>query len=106
MELRIARNKANKIIRNIGFDSSHRMEALGFFGGIWLLWNDPYQVKILVNNNQFIHARSFKTRMVVKFYSRQSMGAPNDRNTTTYRAFSTNLVQLLMAFGCLLVTLI
>ena len=38
MEPRISGVKADDFIKKSGFDQSHRVEAVGFFGGIWLLW--------------------------------------------------------------------
>ncbi|MFQ6629301.1 hypothetical protein Gotur_007147, partial [Gossypium turneri] len=33
---RVSRGKADKIIASLGFQCSHRVEAIGFFGGIWV----------------------------------------------------------------------
>lgn len=41
----------------MGLKNSHRIEAVGFSGGIWLLWNDLVSVNIISNDWQFI---SFK----------------------------------------------
>ncbi|XP_055960701.1 uncharacterized protein LOC126667366 [Mercurialis annua] len=55
VEPRIAGIKADKVIKRTGFDFSHRVEAHGFSGGIWLLWNVNAKVDILLNHFQFIH---------------------------------------------------
>lgn len=39
LEPRCSGEKASKVIERMGFDSSWRMEAEGFSGGIWVLWN-------------------------------------------------------------------
>ncbi|KAI9104167.1 hypothetical protein K1719_023003 [Acacia pycnantha] len=49
--------KAYKTINKIGLRRSYKVEANGFFGGIWLLSSDEVDVKILVNHHQFIHSR-------------------------------------------------
>lgn len=45
------------IIGHLGSNSSHRVEAHGFNGCLWLIWIDPFRVEILVNNIQFIRTR-------------------------------------------------
>ncbi|KAL4289808.1 hypothetical protein GQ457_14G017730 [Hibiscus cannabinus] len=41
--------------KQAGFDSSYRVEARGFSGGIWVLWNDSVMLDILAVSNQYIH---------------------------------------------------
>ncbi|KAJ4843082.1 hypothetical protein Tsubulata_019141 [Turnera subulata] len=58
IEPRISRRKALKVIRQLGYPNLHRVDARGFAGGIWLLWDaDQITVSILYNHPQFIHAR-------------------------------------------------
>ena len=38
-QLRISGAMADNFIQKCGFTRSHRVEAFGFAGGIWLLWN-------------------------------------------------------------------
>ncbi|KAL8159774.1 hypothetical protein V2J09_001311 [Rumex salicifolius] len=38
VETRISGSQANKVCRGIGFDGILRAEAIGFSGGIWVLW--------------------------------------------------------------------
>ncbi|KAL4278142.1 hypothetical protein GQ457_03G020710 [Hibiscus cannabinus] len=57
LEPRISGNRANGIIRSMGFRNSFRVEAHGFSGGIWVLWRDSIEVEILSVSNQFIHGR-------------------------------------------------
>ena len=40
LEPRISGFKADLVIRSLKFHHSHRVEALGYSGGIWILWND------------------------------------------------------------------
>ncbi|KAA3455874.1 reverse transcriptase [Gossypium australe] len=57
VEPRVSGNKANIIIENLGFNYSHRVEAIGFSGGIWVGWKDFIQIKIIRNHPQFIFLR-------------------------------------------------
>ncbi|GMJ12502.1 hypothetical protein HRI_004919400 [Hibiscus trionum] len=56
MEPRISGSKADDFIRRSGFDSSFRVEAMGFSEGIWVLWKDTLQIDIVAVSDQFIHA--------------------------------------------------
>ncbi|KAA3476668.1 reverse transcriptase [Gossypium australe] len=42
---RVSGKKANCIIDQLGFNFSHRVEAVGFSGGIWVGWKDPDRSK-------------------------------------------------------------
>ncbi|XP_052291725.1 uncharacterized protein LOC127900602 [Citrus sinensis] len=55
MEPRISGVKADDFIKKSGFDQSHRVEAVGFAGGIWILWQSYIEVKVMLNHRQFIH---------------------------------------------------
>ncbi|KAI9121265.1 hypothetical protein K1719_008298 [Acacia pycnantha] len=56
LEPRISGRSADKVIKSWGFSHSVRMEAEGFSGGIWLLWNlDDLAVDVKIINEQFIH---------------------------------------------------
>ncbi|KAJ4833138.1 hypothetical protein Tsubulata_006247 [Turnera subulata] len=58
LEPRISGKRADYVIKKLGFSNSHRVEARGFAGGIWLLWDESrVQVSILFNHPQFIHTR-------------------------------------------------
>ncbi|KAA3453866.1 reverse transcriptase [Gossypium australe] len=57
VEPRVSGNKANLIIEKLGFSYSHRVEAVGFSGGIWVGWKDSIQIKIIQNHPQFILLR-------------------------------------------------
>ncbi|KAK4277819.1 hypothetical protein QN277_015755 [Acacia crassicarpa] len=39
LEPRISGVRADKVCRKLGFSHWMRVEATGFFGGIWVLWN-------------------------------------------------------------------
>ncbi|WCJ44055.1 RNA binding RNA-directed DNA polymerase [Euphorbia peplus] len=46
---------ADKVMSKIGLDASIRVEAKGFSGGIWVLWNIPFKISVLSSYWQFIH---------------------------------------------------
>ncbi|KAH1040749.1 hypothetical protein J1N35_042492 [Gossypium stocksii] len=48
LETRVSGSKADSIIAKLGFDFSHRVEAVGFSGEIWIGWKDSISVDILV----------------------------------------------------------
>ncbi|XP_039069704.1 uncharacterized protein LOC120216309 [Hibiscus syriacus] len=54
-EPRVSGAKADGFIRKSGFDHSFRVEANGFWGGIWVLWRDTVSMDFLVASNQFSH---------------------------------------------------
>lgn len=57
LETRVSGLKADWVVRKTGFEFSHRIEARGYLGGVWLLWNEPFVVEIVSNNSQFLHVK-------------------------------------------------
>ena len=56
VEPRVSGVKADKIVEQLNFESSCRVEAQGMSGGIWVLWNNSkVHVKILNSSRHFIH---------------------------------------------------
>lgn len=54
---RISGTKARRVIQSLGFRHSELVEAEGFGGGIWLLWNDSQlKVEVLEKHMQFMHS--------------------------------------------------
>lgn len=51
---RVSGTKANDIIDKLGFDYSHRIESIGFSGGIWVSWKDNININIIHNHPQFM----------------------------------------------------
>ena len=39
LETKISGFKADKVVRNIGFDGSFRVDTDGYVGAIWVLWD-------------------------------------------------------------------
>ncbi|XP_028778309.1 uncharacterized protein LOC114734823 [Neltuma alba] len=55
IEPRISGGKAEKIVRKLGFSNWIRVEATGFAGGIWLLWQDKdFEVEYKASSEQFL----------------------------------------------------
>ncbi|XP_019180199.1 PREDICTED: uncharacterized protein LOC109175391 [Ipomoea nil] len=54
LEPKVSGDQANDICFDLGFDQWLRVEALGFSGGIWVLWKDVLQVATHRTNPQFI----------------------------------------------------
>ncbi|MBA0697652.1 hypothetical protein Goari_021185, partial [Gossypium aridum] len=46
-ETRISSSRVNAIIGKLGFHNSFRIEAVGFAGVIWILWNNNIEVNVL-----------------------------------------------------------
>ncbi|KAI9111727.1 hypothetical protein K1719_017417 [Acacia pycnantha] len=58
LEPRISGATATKVIKSWGFKFSRRVEAVGFSGGIWILWNlEDLLLDVLISDEQFIHCR-------------------------------------------------
>ncbi|KAK8625827.1 hypothetical protein V6N13_056984 [Hibiscus sabdariffa] len=57
VEPRVIGRKADVIIASLGFSYSHRVEATGFSGGIWILWFNSVKVDVELNHFQFFHCR-------------------------------------------------
>ncbi|KAK4282536.1 hypothetical protein QN277_013898 [Acacia crassicarpa] len=56
MEPRISGNRADKVCQKLGFGHWIRVEASGFSGGIWILWNsDTFDVTYLTSSTQLLH---------------------------------------------------
>ncbi|XP_019183336.1 PREDICTED: uncharacterized protein LOC109178201 [Ipomoea nil] len=53
-EPKVSGIQANKICSNLGFSDWVRVEAVGFSGGIWVLWKEPVHLDILFTHPQFI----------------------------------------------------
>lgn len=48
-----------------GFTHSHIIEATGFSGGIWILWNDCWTIEILESHTQYIHLKILNSNGLV-----------------------------------------
>ncbi|XP_031120966.1 uncharacterized protein LOC116024205 [Ipomoea triloba] len=57
MEQKISGCAVDKACKSFGFDNWLRVEAVGFSGGIWLLWRNTVNVDILATNPQFVLTR-------------------------------------------------
>ncbi|KAL1164344.1 hypothetical protein V6Z11_A06G063000 [Gossypium hirsutum] len=77
LKTRVSGVKADSIIAKLDFDFSHRVEAVGFSGGIWIGWKDFISVNILGNHFQFIllkiYGNSYRQSILVVIV----YGSPN-----------------------------
>ncbi|EOY34430.1 Uncharacterized protein TCM_042111 [Theobroma cacao] len=55
VEPRVNGGMAGRIISRLRFAISHRVEAIGFAGGIWILWQDDVQVSVIRNHWHCVH---------------------------------------------------
>lgn len=57
LEPRISGTRALQIAKSLGFSNYHIVDATGFFGGVWLLWNDnSISIQIIAHSGQSITA--------------------------------------------------
>ena len=57
LEPRISGIKATRVIQRLGFSDNFVVEADGFSGGIWLLWNsNKVKLQVIANSKQTITA--------------------------------------------------
>ncbi|KAF7801751.1 hypothetical protein G2W53_040862 [Senna tora] len=58
LETRQSGDNASNIIRKMDFDRSDRVDAIGFSGGIWCMWNfGKLFVEVILKHPQFMHLR-------------------------------------------------
>ncbi|KAL4304528.1 hypothetical protein GQ457_10G007360 [Hibiscus cannabinus] len=55
MEPRISGAEADRFVRFMQFDFLYRVEAVGFSGGIWILWKNTVRFDVLAVSKQFVH---------------------------------------------------
>lgn len=76
LQPRISGDKADDFIKHSGFDKSHWIEANGFSGGIWILWQDKFDVEVFVNHKQFVHFRISEKNVLLSWVT-AVYGRPN-----------------------------
>ncbi|XP_031101868.1 uncharacterized protein LOC116005772 [Ipomoea triloba] len=55
VETKMFGHNADFVCTKFGFDKWARVEALGFSGGIWILWTDVLTIEVLNSHPQFVH---------------------------------------------------
>ncbi|KAL4296041.1 hypothetical protein GQ457_12G028380 [Hibiscus cannabinus] len=90
---RISGWRADRIISALGFPYSHRVEALGFSGGIWLAWYDTVRVDILCNHFQYIHCRITSASDNRSSLATMVYASPNARKRQALWSALRNLAQ-------------
>ncbi|PNX90011.1 hypothetical protein L195_g046134 [Trifolium pratense] len=55
---RISGDVADKVIKRLGFPNHFKVDAVGFSGGIWMLWSDStVKVDVIMSNSQLIRVQ-------------------------------------------------
>ncbi|KAK8678266.1 hypothetical protein V6N13_143771 [Hibiscus sabdariffa] len=80
----------------LGFPYSHRIEANGFSGGIWIDWFESFNVDIILNHFQFVHCRITDKRCGSSVLATVVYGSPN---ATKRKALWTNLHHLALSIN-------
>lgn len=57
LEPKISGFNADKVCNSLGFDDWVRVEALGFSGGVWVIWQHSVHVEIIKTHPQFIFSQ-------------------------------------------------
>lgn len=73
LETKTSGINADKICRKLNFSDWVRIEAIGFSGGIWVLWNEEVQIQVRYTHPQFIvlemEENSIRINIVVVYAS-------------------------------------
>lgn len=78
LEPRVSASKLPGILKSTGFDESYVVEAQGFSGGIWLLWNKQWgAIEVLSSTRQLVHTRLTLQRGVQPLLVTFVYGSPN-----------------------------
>lgn len=75
-ETRVSGIRVDGIIAKLGFANSFRIEARGFSGGIWIIWNDNFFVDILDLHPQVILMRVRNKQGLSKFLCSTMYASP------------------------------
>ncbi|XP_061357635.1 uncharacterized protein LOC133301939 [Gastrolobium bilobum] len=58
LETRIQGDRGDAIVKKLGFSKFFKHEAVGFMGGIWILWDDrDVEVEVIRTHHQYVHTR-------------------------------------------------
>ena len=76
VETKCSGDRADTICKKLGFDRWVRIEALGYSGGVCLLWKDTLHIDIIKTHPQLVHTKVSKqgTRT---WYLSMVYGSPN-----------------------------
>lgn len=78
METRVSGARADKITTRLGFSNWFRVEATGFAGGIWVLWNNwDVDIQYIGSNTQVIHCKLTEKTSCDESYVSFVYGEPN-----------------------------
>lgn len=80
LETRVSGDKAERMVRKLGFSNWIRLEATGYAGGIWLLWNeDDISLKYNYSSTQFVHVNVSLKGSMHSWWLTCVYGEPNAR---------------------------
>lgn len=68
LETWVSGEKADKVVRGLGFPSSHRVEPQGDSGGIWVLWNSKDR-SVDVLQDDFVHMKVVQEKTSSWFFT-------------------------------------
>ncbi|KAH1090331.1 hypothetical protein J1N35_017588 [Gossypium stocksii] len=77
LETRVSGAKADNIIAKLGFQYSHRVEAIGYSGGIWIGWKDTVRLEVICSHPQNILTRIWQFPSVHPIFITFVYGSPN-----------------------------
>lgn len=98
LETRISGVKADRVSRKLGFSNWLRLEAAGFAGGIWILWDDTnIQIEYITSNTQFIHCRIVDRRTPAERFITFVYGEPSQHKRTGLWEALTNLAPSILS---------
>ncbi|CAN0926829.1 hypothetical protein LINGRAHAP2_LOCUS35549 [Linum grandiflorum] len=81
VEPRISRAKAEKVCRITGFEEWFRVDARGFAGGIWVLWQKSMvSLSLFFRDDQFIHLKG-TSNTITHFLLTAVYASPNRSET-------------------------
>lgn len=89
LEPRISGSKANSFIRKSRISNSHRVEANGFSGEIWLLWNNDWTIQVLYNDRQLMHTCICDNGVPLMYFT-AIYGSPAARQLNPGKPYGTN----------------
>ncbi|XP_031127770.1 uncharacterized protein LOC116029866 [Ipomoea triloba] len=95
LEPKVSSSHANTICSSLGYEEWVRVEAVGFSGGIWVLWKDSINIEVIDTHPQFItlqvhHAELGVWRLSVIYgspnpYLKRKLFADLTTNTSDYQ---------------------
>ncbi|KAK8663856.1 hypothetical protein V6N13_083661 [Hibiscus sabdariffa] len=99
VEPRVSGRKADVIIASLGFLYSHRVEAVGFSGGIWIAWFNSIKVDMELNHFNLFTVVSPPSVIIHLFWPLLSMVVLMRPNTKLYGLIFDSLLHVFLRLG-------